>query len=305
MRIAAMGIVVGQDGSVLMIQRDDIRTWAPPGGSLDKGELPTDAVAREVEEETGYKVLPVRLVGLRFVPLKPWGYLTFVFRCLLRGGEATLSSESRQVGFVPVNPIEVAMIRLHRRAVMQAVTHSGGPPVWETYRMGFYDHIGKALLFGLVYPLRNLMRRFTGKRYVAPPSWHLAASTIIRDAEGKVLWIKRRDDGRWNLPHGGSQPLEPPWQTALRETREETGLEVRLTDLTGVYVKPEKEEMVFVFSAETISGTLTTGPESAEFATFSPGDEPETCLPFHVARVADAAAPRETTIFRTQRHKVG
>lgn len=302
MRIAAMGIVVGQDGSVLMIQRDDIRTWAPPGGSLDKGELPTDAVVREVEEETGYKVLPVRLVSLRYVPLKPWGYLSFVFRCLLRGGEATLSTESRQVGFVSVNPIDVPMTRLHRQAVMQAHSHSGGPPVWETYTMNLVDHIGAAILFGVVYPLRNASRRLTGKRYVPPPSWRLAAATIIRDDDGKVLWVRRRNDGRWNLPHGGSLPLEPPWQTALRETHEETGLVVRLTDLTGVYIKPEKEEMVFVFSAEKISGQLTTGLESAEFATFAPGDEPENSLQFHVTRVADAVTPRETTIFRVQSH---
>ena len=208
-----MGIVVGQDGSVLMIQRDDIRTWAPPGGHLTKANCQPMPL-REVEEETGYKVLPVRLVGLRFVPLKPWGYLTFVFRCLLRGGEATLSSESRQVGFVPVNPIDVAMIRLHRRAVMQAVTHSGGRLSGKPTGWVFMIILAKRFLFGLVYPLRN--PNAPVYRQALCGSAKLASGCVdyYPGCGGKVLWIKRRDDGRWNLPHGGSQPLEPPWQTA-------------------------------------------------------------------------------------------
>jgi ADP-ribose pyrophosphatase YjhB (NUDIX family) len=298
-----MGIVVAQNGSVLMIQRDDIRTWAPPGGSLDAGEMPTDAVVREVEEETGYKVLPVRLVGLRYVPIEPWGYLSFVFRCLLRGGDAKLSSESRQVGFIPTNPIKVPMARLHRQSTDAALSHRGGPPNWETYQMRVIDKVGVAIIFGMLYPLRNATRRLTGKKYVPPPSWHIAASTVIDDGNGNILWVKRRDNGRWNLPHGGNNRSEPPWKTAVREAKEETGLDVRLTDLSGVYVRPEKEEMVFVFSAEKTGGVLTTGPESAEFGYFAPGDEPENALPFHVERVADAITPRESTIFRTQSHQ--
>ena len=53
--------------------------------------------------------------------------------------------------------------------------------------------------------------------------------------------------------------------------------EVRLTDLTGVYVKPEKEEMVFVLLAETISGTLTIDRNRPNRYIFA-GDEPETCF---------------------------
>lgn len=43
MRVAVNGIVVNQFGQVLLMKRDDIRTWAIPGGALEAGELPPDA----------------------------------------------------------------------------------------------------------------------------------------------------------------------------------------------------------------------------------------------------------------------
>jgi 8-oxo-dGTP pyrophosphatase MutT (NUDIX family) len=300
MKLAAMGVVVGEDGSVLMIQRDDTRTWAPPGGSLDMGEMATEAVVREVEEETGYKVFPVRLVGLRYTPIGATGYLTFVFRCLLRGGAARVSAESLQVGFIPAHPIKVRMLRSHRQSVAAALQHRGGPPVWAKYEMRLIDHIGKVVLFNMLYPIRKVIGSITGRKHVMPDDWHTAAGTVIRNTDGAVLWVRRTDDGRWNLPHGGAEPNETPWETAIRETHEETGLTVALTDLTGIYARPENKEMIFVFSAEIISGELTTGPESAEFGYFQPGAEPENSLVLHVARVADAVSEQETTLFRVQ-----
>ena len=53
MFVGTNGIVVDQFGQILLIKRDDTRTWAIPGGALEAGELPSDGVAREVKEETG------------------------------------------------------------------------------------------------------------------------------------------------------------------------------------------------------------------------------------------------------------
>ena len=66
MIIGTNGIVFDEKGRVLLIQRDDIFTWALPGGSLDSGELPPEGTVREVFEETGLKVSADRLIGLYF-----------------------------------------------------------------------------------------------------------------------------------------------------------------------------------------------------------------------------------------------
>ncbi|NJN54412.1 MAG: NUDIX domain-containing protein, partial [Anaerolineae bacterium] len=99
MRLGTHGILVNQFNQILLIQRNDTRTFAEPGGGLEQGELPPDNIAREVHEETGIIAMPVRLVSLNFWALPPQGYLAFTFRCLQRGGELQTSTESPRVGF--------------------------------------------------------------------------------------------------------------------------------------------------------------------------------------------------------------
>jgi ADP-ribose pyrophosphatase YjhB (NUDIX family) len=128
----------------------------------------------------------------------------------------------------------------------------------------------------------------------------VGAFVIVRDPTGRVLWVRRTDYNVWNLPGGGCGPQEAPWEAAVRETREETGLEVRLTGLSGVYVKPEQSRMALVFAGEVAGGELTTGPEAAGFAMFGPGQEPANSLPKHVERAADACSGAEQTVFKVQ-----
>jgi 8-oxo-dGTP pyrophosphatase MutT (NUDIX family) len=299
MNIGASGIVINEFGQVLLIQRDDTCTWAMPGGSLDAGELPNDAAAREVEEETGLKVLPVRLAGMDYWPNQPDGFLIFSFRCLVRGGQLAASAESLQVGFFARDPLPRPMLAMHEHRLRQAMNHAGGPVYWNRRSFTPPERVGKFLLFNLLYPLKDWQRRWRGEPpFVKAPPWRVAAFTVIRNEQGAVLWVKRRDDGRWNLPGGGTEPLEAPWETAVRETREETGLAIRLTNLRGVYIKPAHNEMIFSFSATVTGGRLTTGPEAVEFGYFAPGQEPANSLPNQVARVADAVSPAEHTIFR-------
>ena len=62
--VSVTGIVLRDDGRVLAIKRHDDGRWVPPGGVLELDETPQDGVAREVYEETGLKVQPVRLSGV-------------------------------------------------------------------------------------------------------------------------------------------------------------------------------------------------------------------------------------------------
>src|SRR6266508_3769266 len=67
-------IVVGQHGEILLQRRADNDRWALPGGTMDIGETLADAVIREVREETGLDVEPVRIVGVYSDPRHVFAY---------------------------------------------------------------------------------------------------------------------------------------------------------------------------------------------------------------------------------------
>ncbi|HEX6386431.1 MAG TPA: NUDIX domain-containing protein [Anaerolineae bacterium] len=300
MRIATNGIVIDEYGRVLLIRRDDTRMLAPPGGGLEAGELPIENVAGEVREETGLIVMPVRLTGLYFWPMRPdESALVFTFRCIMRGGNIQTSAESPKVGFFKTNPLPRSILGMHRERVEDAWHHAGGPPYWRRQELPPLVKLGRFFIFNVLYPWRDWRRHWRNEpAYVAPPSWQVGAFAVIGNEQGQVLWVRRTDKDAWNLPGGGGNSLAPPWETAVRETREETGLRVTLTDLTGVYVFHEEAHMVLIFTAEVAGGKLTTGAEAAEFAYFTPGEEPDNALPRHVERVADAVGSSEETVFR-------
>ncbi len=79
---------------------------------------------------------------------------------------------------------------------------------------------------------------------------------IVFDEHGRVLLCHRRDVDLWNLPGGGLEPGETPWDGVVREVREETGLEVAVQRLAGVYSKPEVNEVVFSFVCDVVGGAL-------------------------------------------------
>lgn len=299
MNIAASGLVFDQFGNVLLIQRDDTRTFAPPSGSLDAFELPDAACAREVREETGIIVHPVRLVGLHYQDSTPDGMLILTFRCIQRGGEIKPSPESPVVGWFKAVDLPRPMFGMHRERIEMTYRHAGGPPVWERYRLSLGERIGRFLLFNVVYRWKNWRRKVNGEPdYVRPPGWKVGAFVVIKNEAGAVLWVKRTDGDVWNLPGGGGEPHETPWETAVRETYEETGLNVKLTDLSSINVYENSNEMCFTFTATIENGTLTTGAEAADFAYFQPGEEPANCILQHIERVQDTL--QENTIFRKQ-----
>ena len=58
------GIIFSEDRSeILLIKRRDVPVWVLPGGGIDKEETPDEAILREMEEETGYKVKLSRKIG--------------------------------------------------------------------------------------------------------------------------------------------------------------------------------------------------------------------------------------------------
>ena len=109
-----------------------------------------------------------------------------------------------------------------------------------------------------------------------------AAGAIITREDGKILLQRRSDNGNWSLIGGLMELDETFEQTALREIREETGLEVRLDYLVGVYHNRRAEwpngdkahVVCAVYKASILSGEPRIDEESLELRFFDPKDMP-------------------------------
>lgn len=288
MIISASGIVIDHYGDVLMIQRDDTRTLAPPGGAAKIGELPAQTVIREVKEETGLIVMPVRLVGLYHLPTKPENHLTFCYRCIMRGGEIVSSEESLRAGFFKTKPFPKPILEFHKERIQNSLAHQGGPLYWGTQAMLVRLRLGNMLLNHIIYPWLHIRRRQKGlPAYQPPPKWDTPVFTIISDEEKRVLWTKSRDKEEWVLPGDLSAPDEPPWETAVRSIKNAQDVNFHLARLSGVYPSENSARMTFTFVAQFNSGQpeLVNDSESSFFAI---GTEPPSARHQHVVWVKDA-----------------
>ena len=122
---------------------------------------------------------------------------------------------------------------------------------------------------------------------------------IIKDSE--VLLGRRRDIDWWNLPGGGMEVGETVDEALRREVLEETGLQVRVGRLVGVYSKPQKQELVLALLCEIVGGVLVETEETIECRFFPSDALPANTLPKHAERVRDAFLGQPEAIVRAQR----
>ena len=124
---------------------------------------------------------------------------------------------------------------------------------------------------------------------------------IILDSDGRVLLCHRRDVDLWNLPGGGVRPGEAPWEGVVREVAEETGLEVAVERLAGVYVKPEAGEIVFSFLCRVVGGALTPTDEADRHEYYPPERLPANTSRKQAERIADAISGYADVVLKEQR----
>jgi len=91
-----VGIVFDHHEKLLLVKRRDIPVWVFPGGGIEKGETPKEAVIREVFEESGYKVKITRKIAE--YTYKVSGKKNHVFKCKILSGNPRTSSESKEIG---------------------------------------------------------------------------------------------------------------------------------------------------------------------------------------------------------------
>jgi 8-oxo-dGTP diphosphatase len=111
----------------------------------------------------------------------------------------------------------------------------------------------------------------------------LAVGTIIRDEAGRILLIRRAIEpgyGRWVFPGGFVERGEQVEDAARREAREESGFDVRLGRLVGVYSYTGRVPVVLVYAATPTGGVLDWRDEGLEARFFPVADLPWDALAF-------------------------
>ncbi|MBA2558625.1 MAG: NUDIX domain-containing protein [Propionibacteriales bacterium] len=117
-----------------------------------------------------------------------------------------------------------------------------------------------------------------------PNSLVPAASAIVIDDAGRLLLHRRRDNDMWAIPGGKMELGESLAGCAIREVREETGLEVEVVSISGIYTDPKhvfayddgevRQEFSICFLTHIVSGRLAVSDESYE-VTFYESDQIE------------------------------
>lgn len=116
-----------------------------------------------------------------------------------------------------------------------------------------------------------------------------AASAVVTDQDGRILLQRRTDSGLYALPGGMMDLGESLPQTAVREVREESGLDVEITGLVGTYTDPlhviaysdgeVRQQFNICFAARVIGGSLRISDESTDLRFVAPKDI--AALPMH------------------------
>jgi ADP-ribose pyrophosphatase YjhB (NUDIX family) len=135
---------------------------------------------------------------------------------------------------------------------------------------------------------------------VLPPLCHsVSVAGAIVNNDGRVLAIRRRDNGHWEPPGGVLELDETIEHGLIREVREETGLTVKPERLTGVYKNMERGIVALVFRCSIASGTVSPTAEVQESAWLTPDEIKGHMDEAYAIRLLDALEQSRAPAIRT------
>ena len=118
-------------------------------------------------------------------------------------------------------------------------------------------------------PERLICRRCGFVFYLDPK---IAVGTIISTADDRLVLVRRAIEpgyGKWVFPGGYVDRGEPLTSAAVREAREECGLDIRLDGLVNIYSYAGRAPVIVVYAATAVRGTLCGDDECLEAAEFA------------------------------------
>jgi ADP-ribose pyrophosphatase YjhB (NUDIX family) len=121
------------------------------------------------------------------------------------------------------------------------------------------------------------------------PLHSVSVAGVTFDDTGRVLLIKRRDNGQWQAPGGILEIPETFEAGVAREVQEETGVEVTVDRLTGVYKNIRKGVVALVYRCSPVGGNPMPSEESIEVVWVDLEAAIRRMTPAFAIRVEDAA----------------
>src|SRR4051794_39032168 len=102
-----------------------------------------------------------------------------------------------------------------------------------------------------------------------------SAGVVVTNEDGDILLIRRSDNDNWAIPGGAMDVGETIAECAVREVKEETGIDCEITGLVGVYTDPRhiiyytsngeaRQEFSLMFTGRPVGGDLTRSSESLD-----------------------------------------
>ena len=131
------------------------------------------------------------------------------------------------------------------------------------------------------------------------PKHSVSVAGIVVHDDGRVLAVRRRDNQHWEPPGGVLELHETLDQGVRREVFEETGIEVQVEGLTGVYKNMPRGIVALVFRCSPVGGRLTPSDEAMSAHWLTVDEIRQRMDPAYVVRVTDAFADEHQLEFTT------
>lgn len=286
--------VFDDENRLLVQDRYDFDWVSVPGGALEIDESLLDCVRRETFEETGIECVVERFLGVFSHPnynllypngdqVQQWGAC---FVC--RATSTEIHVDGRETLKASFRPVEEIRHRLpsHYQHMLTAIE---GHPT-QTYVEEVYAGSN-------VRPFYSTMRQYVGHARLILPG----VSAAVFNNEGHVLAIHNKKRDFWDVPGGLADLDESSSATAVREVREETGLEVEPVNIISVLSDPsllsgqlpngdEFRGVDMVLECRVVGGEIKPDGEEVDRVEFRPIEvllaQPN-LMPFHRQRLSD------------------